>query len=340
MIDTKLLQSAINNYGGLEQMIKAAQQQQVIGAKKDILSLDGIAEETSSDSDIGQNVRSGKTNILKKVKSIPAGDNQFMEQAQEYLSGMHNISKVNNPDKINLINGCFGGGFGMFVDENGKKVFDLGNGNTISKNDISKLMEEIVPQAMQQHNELITSAANIAESVMGGTIPWAKIDQTIDTIFNTSANSQDRDPSRIFDQKESFAVDRLGGKPSMADYYKNSKEFQNALSGLKEGASEMFDQLLKPFIRDVYFSPHMAPKVEEQTKQATPEVDFNNLQSVENEISRLQGLSEQEKFNLDYSEGSVEGSISERLAKLQMQKEALSKGKSDLDKTPEWKKIG
>ena len=340
MINTKLLQSAINNYGDLEQTIEQAQKQQVIGAKQDYLELDRIDQTLPGNSDMSQGTKDGKTGIMKKIQSIKPSDNTFMSQVGEYMKNIHKMSNANDSSVIDIINSAVSGVAPLMI-EDGKKVFDFGGKNKISKNQISQMMDSIVAPAMRQHNDLINSAANIAKQVTGGIVPESKIDQAVETIMNTPFNAQDTDPMGIIDGKKSFAVDSLGGKPSMRDYFKNSKEFNTAFDALKEGASDMFDEMLKPYLKDVYFSPVMQEKVAEQTEKPTPvDVNFSDLQSVENEISRLQGLSQQERYDTDYSEGSVEGTVTERIAKLQMQKEALSKGKSDLDKTPEWKKIG
>ncbi len=267
MINTKLLQSAINNYGDLEQTIEQAQKQQVIGAKQDYLELDRIDQTLPGNSDMSQGTKDGKTGIMKKIQSIKPSDNTFMSQVGEYMKNIHKMSNANDSSVIDIINSAVSGVAPLMI-EDGKKVFDFGGKNKISKNQISQMMDSIVAPAMRQHNDLINSAANIAKQVTGGIVPESKIDQAVETIMNTPFNAQDTDPMGIIDGKKSFAVDSLGGKPSMRDYFKNSKEFNTAFDALKEGASDMFDEMLKPYLKDVYFSPVLQEKVAEQTKPA------------------------------------------------------------------------
>tara|TARA_R100000808_G_C2122301_1_gene133331 strand:- start:153 stop:1271 length:1119 start_codon:yes stop_codon:yes gene_type:complete len=338
--NSELKKLALENFAGLEGKIDQAQKEQVIQAKQDYLALDEISKESTGESNMSQDVKNGQTNIMKSIKSIKPGDNTFLSQVSEYLQNIHKLSKSNDASVVDMINAVIGGTAPLLV-KDGKKVFDFGNNKEMSMEMISSMMDGIKLPAMRQNNDLINSAADIAKEITSGVVPEERIDQAIDTIINTSPNAQDTDPNAQKEVKESFALDSLGGKPSMQEFFGDSKEFQMALKELQEeGSSDLFDNMQKVHIRNCWFTPAMEEKIAEQTKQPTLEVDFNNLQSVEDEINRLENLSQEEKFNLDYSEGSVEGSIIERLAKLKNQREALGGGfKSDLDKTPEWKQI-
>jgi hypothetical protein len=140
----------------------------------------------------------------------------------------------------------------------------------------------------------------------------------------------------------------------MTDTFNDDKNFESFLKEkypkipidpLKQMVEEGNYEQVKPFLTEhlmegITQAANAGMDVYNKNNATQPEIDFSSLDAVNSEISRLQNLSQQEIYDTDYSEGSVEGSVIERIAKLQMQKEALGKQKGDLDKTPEWKKIG
>ena len=136
----------------------------------------------------------------------------------------------------------------------------------------------------------------------------------------------------------------------MTDTFNDDKNFETFLKEkypkipidpLKQMVEEGNYEQVKPFLTehlmegitqaanagmDVYNKNN----INANTKSAVqPEINFSNLDSINSEISRLQNLSQQERYDTDYSEGSVEGSVIERLDKLEQQKKGSSTKERD-----------
>lgn len=344
----RALMNKIETGDSIAQPRKAMIKKMLMQKKSDFIQATQAKQSFSSNSEEASMLNQEEDNIKSSFPEIQNELQGFQEGAQEFVQDINSFSKSSNPDHITALSSIYAGNYKDFTEQEGQRGFVLPDDSFIPLKQVNMMQKGLNRPDFKTYNELKTNSFAMQDKISKeGPSAWNpeqaefQVNQRLDDVADGQGGN---DPMKKKERYLSLMTDTFNDDKNFESFLKE-KYPKIPIDPLKQMVEEGNYEQVKPFLTEhlmegITQAANAGMDVYNKNNATQPEIDFSSLDAVNSEISRLQNLSQQEIYDTDYSEGSVEGSVIERIAKLQMQKEALGKQKGDLDKTPEWKKIG
>ena len=315
-------------YGTNAGETKRAVTEALMQAKNEYFNNDQLLNNVAKNSEEANELKAMNEKIISKLPQMKAQLESSKEAINTVLENAYDFSKANNPEDINKAKQIAAGDYEM-INQDGELAYKLPNGDTISLEGFRSMVDNIQLPANKEMNELMVNNFNLKDKVgkLGQTVDLDKeqvmFKQMITDPTDTNGN---RNPKVVTERLKSFlndfdfegtfgksAVTRLTDEVSKGN-------FENAVNALSEWNRGKQEEIIK----GAQAPAEPSQPINKPNEPSSPrEINFNDIRSVDSEISRLENMSQQERQDLDYFEGSVEGSVIQRLAKLKEQKQAL-----------------
>lgn len=311
----------------------------LLNKRTDYIQATQAKQSFSSNSEEASMLNQEEDNIKSSFPEIQNELQGFQQGAQEFVQDINSFSKSSNPDHITALSSIYAGNYKDFTEQDGQRGFVLPDDSFIPLKQVNMMQIRLNRPDFKTYNELKTNSFALQEIIsQEGPSAWNpaqaefQVNQRLDDVADGQGGN---DPMKKKERYLSLMTDTFNDDKNFESFLKEKYPKIN-IGPLKQMVEEGNYEQVKPFLTehlmegltqaanagmDVYNKNN----VNANTKSAVqPEINFSNLDSINSEISRLQNLSQQERYDTDYSEGSVEGTVTERIAKLQMQKEALN----------------
>lgn len=315
-------------YGTNAGETKQAVTEFLMNAKNEYFSNDQLLNSVAKNSEEANKLKATNEKIVSKLPQVRAQLEASKEAINTVLENAYDFSKANNPEDVSKAKEIAAGDYEM-INQDGELAYKLSNGDTISLEGFRSLVDNIQLPANKEMNDLMVNNFNLKDKVgkLGQTVDLDKeqamFKQMITDPTDTNGN---RNPKVVTERLKSFLNDfdfeAAFGKSAVTRLTEEVSKgnFENAVNALSEWNRGKQEEMIKE--GQVPAEPSQ-PIAKPNEPSSPKEINFNDIRSVDSEISRLENMSQQERQDLDYFEGSVEGSVIERLHKLEQQKKAL-----------------
>lgn len=285
--------------------------------------LDGVAKNSEEANALKADIETQKNKVFEHKAHLEA----YQESMQTILDYAHDMGRgTYQQDKIKLAKELAAGN-GEPVLKDGELVINVGD-KEIPIKEIPGLVDDIQLPSQNEINELMTYNFGLEDRVRKGeNINLDKEQNMVEQMLLDPTDSNgNRNPKVALEKIRSMLndtefrnsvpeklVDQLTEMATQGNYEPAVKAFSKWDRSVKE-----------EIIKGAQAPAEPSQPINKPNEPSSPkEINFNDIRSVDSEISRLENMSQQERQDLDYFEGSVEGSVIERLAKLKQQKQAL-----------------
>jgi len=315
-------------YGTNAGETKRAVTEALMEAKNQYFNNDQLLNSVAKNSEEANQLKSMNEKIISKLPQMKAQLEASQEAVNTVLENAYDFSKANNAEDVNKAKQIAAGDYEM-ISEDGELAYKLPSGDTLSLDGFRGMVDNIQLPANQEMNQLMVNNFNLKDKVgkLGQTVDLEKEQAMFKQMVTDPTDSNgNRNPKVVTERLKSFlndfdfegtfgksAVERLTDEVSKGN-------FDNAVNALSEWNKGKQEEIIKG--AQVPAEPSQ-PINKPNEPNSPKEINFNDIKSVDSELNRLQNLSQKEREHLDYFEGSVEGSIIERIDKLKQQKEAL-----------------
>ncbi len=333
----RALMNKIESGDSIAQPRKAMIKKMLMQKKSDFIQAAQAKKSFSSNSEEASMLNQEEDNIKSSFPEIQNELQGFQEGAQEFVQDINSFSKSSNPDHITALSSIYAGNYKDFTEQEGQRGFVLPDDSFIPLKQVNMMQKGLNRPDFKTYNELKTNSFAMQEKISKeGPSAWNpaqaefQVNQRLDDVADGQGGN---DPMKKKERYLSLMTDTFNDDKNFESFLKE-KYPKIPIDPLKQMVEEGNYEQVKPFLTEhlmegITRAANAGMDVYNKNNATQPEIDFSSLDAINSEISRLQNLSPEERFATDYSEGSVEGSISERLAKLQMQKQALNVKKSN-----------
>lgn len=289
----------------------------------------------AANSNEGNALSQVEDNIVSSLPEIQQELQGFQEGAQEFMQDLNSFSKSANPDHITALSNIYAGNYKDFTEQDGERGFLLESGDFVPLKQINMMQRGLNRPDFKTYNELKTNSFAMQEKIAKeGPTAWNpaqaefQISQRLDDVADGQGGN---DPMRKKERYLSLMTDTFNNDKSFSEFL-NDKYPKINIGPLTELVNQGNYDNVKPFLTEYLMEGATSAataglatyNANNATSSTQPEIDFSSADAIDNEINRLKNLSQQERYDTDYREGSVEGSVTERIANLEMRKEALN----------------
>ena len=301
-------------------------------AKNEYFNNDQLLNNVAKNSEEANELKAINEKIISKLPQMKAQLEASKEAINTVLENAYDFSKANNPEDINKAKQIAAGDYEM-INQGGELAYKLPNGDTISLEGFRSMVDNIQLPANKEMNELMVNNFNLKDKVgkLGQTVDLDKeqvlFKQMITDPTDTNGN---RNPKVVTERLKSFLNDfdfeGTFGKSAVARLTEEVSKgnFENAVNALSEWNRGKQEEIIKEGqAPQVGMEPEKTPTLEDDNKSGVREY-FDYFYGT-GEDTRWQDVPEERKKKIreEFKTSGQQSNLP-----------------TNLDGTPEWKKIG